>query len=94
VPVVNAFRITVKGGATLFGLVCLLYTGLHVGADYASRAIYTLIGSDVPFMWLFVSHPVAFVLDLLVTALSFSVLAAAFDIAATRARLRGEDITA
>jgi hypothetical protein len=94
VPVVNAFRITVKGGATLFGLVCLLYTGLHVGADYAARAIYTLVGSDVPFMWLFVSHPVLFVLDLLVTALSFSVLAAAFDIAATRARLRGEDITA
>jgi hypothetical protein len=94
VPVVNAFRITVKGGATLFGLVCLLYTGLHVGVDYLTRAIYTLIGSDVPFMWLFVGHPVGFALDLLVTALSFSVLAAAFDIAATRARLRGEDITA
>ncbi len=94
VPVVNAFRITVKGGATLFGLVCLLYTGLHVGADYLGRAVSTLIGSDVPFMWLVVSHPVEFVLDLLVTALSFCVLAAAFDIAATRARLRGEDITA
>jgi hypothetical protein len=94
VPVVNAFRITLKGGATLFGLVCLLYTGLHVGADYLDRIARTLIGSDVPFMWLVVSAPVTFVKELLVTALSYCVLAAAFDIAATRARLRGEDITA
>ncbi|WP_336208527.1 hypothetical protein [Nonomuraea sp. LPB2021202275-12-8] len=94
VPVVNAFRITIKGGATLFGLVCLLYVGLHVGADWAERGVRTLIGSDVPYMWLFVSYPVVFVKELLMTALTFCVLAAAFDIAATRARLRGEDITA
>ncbi len=94
VPVVNAFRITIKGGAALFGLMCLLYTGIHVGADYLDRAVRTLIGSDVPFMWLYTGMPVTFVKELLVTILSYSVLAAAFDIAASRARLQGEDITA
>ncbi|NUP01945.1 MAG: hypothetical protein HOV96_20820 [Nonomuraea sp.] len=94
VPVANAFRITIRGGAILFGLMCLLYVGLHVGGDYLDRTVRTLIGSDVPFMWLVVSWPVSFLKDLLVTCLSYCVLAAAFDIAATRARLRGEDITA
>ncbi|MGI5284376.1 hypothetical protein ACQEVF_13675 [Nonomuraea polychroma] len=94
VPVVNAFRITVKGGIMLFGFMCLLYVGLHVGADYLERVVNTLIGSDVPYMWLVVSRPVEFVKDLLVTVLAYSVLAATFDIAATRARLQGEDITA
>ncbi|MEV4172000.1 hypothetical protein [Nonomuraea sp. NPDC049709] len=94
VPVVNAFRITIRGGMALFGFTCLLYSGLHVGSQYLDRAVRTLIGSDVEYMWLVVSKPVVFIGDLLVTCLSYSVLAAAFDIAATRARLRGEDITA
>jgi hypothetical protein len=45
-------------------------------------------------MWLVVSRPVDFVMDLLVTVLTYAVLAATFDIAATRARSQGEDITA
>jgi hypothetical protein len=94
VPVANAFRIAVKGGMALFGMMCLLYVGLHVGADYVKRVVETLIGSDVPYMWLVVSRPVDFVMDLLVTVLTYAVLAATFDIAATRARSQGEDITA
>ncbi|WP_157254764.1 hypothetical protein [Nonomuraea typhae] len=94
IPIVNAFRVTVKGGATLFGLMCLIYVGLHVGADYLDRAVKTLIGSAEPYMWLVYSWPVSFLKDLLLTVLTFCLLAAAFDIAATRARARGEDITA
>ncbi|MFE0146174.1 hypothetical protein ACFWY5_03480 [Nonomuraea sp. NPDC059007] len=94
VPVVNAFRVTVKGGATLFGLMCLLFVGIRVGADYLDRAVSTFIGSPTPYMWLWVSWPVDFVKNLLVTVLTYCLLAATFDIAATRARARGEDITA
>ncbi|MEV0581404.1 hypothetical protein [Nonomuraea sp. NPDC050310] len=94
VPVLNAWRVTNRGGLPLFGMVCLLYVGLRVGADYGDRAVRTLIGSDVEFMWLVVSYPVTFVKGLLLTSLSFCVLAAAYDIAATRARMRGEDLSA
>ncbi|NUR88433.1 MAG: hypothetical protein HOY71_30460 [Nonomuraea sp.] len=94
IPVVNAFRVTIRGGAVLFGLMCLFYVGLHVGADYADRGVRTLIGSSTPFMWLVVSWPVMFVKDLLLTVLTYAMLAATFDLAASRARARGEDITA
>lgn len=94
IPVVNAFKVTVKGGLPLFGLMCLLYVGLRVGLDYGDRGVRTLIGADVPFIWLVISYPLTFIKGLLFTALSYCVLAAAFDIAATRARLRGEDIAA
>ncbi|MEV0622927.1 hypothetical protein AB0I81_57085 [Nonomuraea sp. NPDC050404] len=94
VPVVNAFRITFRGGMALFGLMCLLYVGIHVGVEYLDRSVRWLIGSEIEYMWLFASKPVVFIGDLLTTCLSYCVLAAAFDIAATRARLRGEDITA
>lgn len=94
VPVLNAFRVTVKGGLLLFGLMCLLYVGLRYGFDYADRGVRTLIGSDVPYLWTVLGQPVGFVKDLLLTSLTFCLLAATFDIAATRARLRGEDITA
>ncbi len=94
VPVLNALKVTSRGGLALFGMVCLLYVGLRVGGDYADRGVATLIGADVPYLWLVISYPVSFVKDLLLTCLTFCVLAAAFDIAATRARLRGENITA
>lgn len=94
IPVVNAFKVTVKGGLPLFGLMCLLYVGLHLGADVADRLVRTMIGAEVPYIWLVVSYPVSFVKSLLLTSLTYCLLAAAFDIAATRARLRGEDITA
>ncbi|WP_219462181.1 hypothetical protein [Nonomuraea rhizosphaerae] len=94
VPVVNAFRITLRAGATLFGLMCLIYVGLHVGFDYLDRVIRTVIGSYQPYFWYVLDWPLVFLKDMIVTILSFATLAATFDIAATRARLRGEDITA
>lgn len=94
VPVLNAFRITFRGGMALFGFTCLLYVGVSVGVEYLDRAVRTLIGSDVPFLWLVLGKPLGFLWALLHTCLVYCVLAASFDIAATRARLRGEDITA
>lgn len=94
VPLVNTFRLTIKGGAPLFGLMCLLYVALRLGADFADRGVHTLIGSETPYWWLVIGEPVAFVKNLLVTTLTMCLLAATFDIAATRARLSGQAISA
>ncbi|GAA2365098.1 hypothetical protein GCM10010404_19380 [Nonomuraea africana] len=93
VPLVNTFRLVVKGGAPLFGLMCLLYVSLRLGADYADRGVRTLIGSETPYWWLVIGQPVSFVKDLLVTTLTMCLLAATFDIAATRARLTGQAVS-
>ncbi|MEU7900063.1 hypothetical protein AB0B45_45435 [Nonomuraea sp. NPDC049152] len=93
VPLVNTFRLTIKGGAPLFGLMCLLYVALRLGADFADRGVHTLIGSETPYWWLVIGEPVAFVKNLLVTTLTMCLLAATFDIAATRARLSGQAIS-
>ena len=70
----------------LFGMMCLCYVSLHVGAEYAMRGVRTLIGSKVEWRWMLVGAPVDFVKNLLVTVLTMALLAAAFDIAATRGR--------
>ncbi|MFI6501998.1 hypothetical protein [Nonomuraea typhae] len=93
VPLANSFRLTVKGGAALFGMMCLSYVVLHAGAEYALRGVRTLIGSETEWFWLVLGYPVDFVKSLLLTCLTMSLLAATFDIAATRARARGEAIT-
>ncbi|GAA4094511.1 hypothetical protein GCM10022248_76490 [Nonomuraea soli] len=93
VPVLNALRVTSRGGLALFGMVCVLYVGLRVGADYAERGVMTLMGSETPYLWLVKWYPVSFFKGLLLASLSACVLAAAYDIAATRARLRGEEVT-
>ncbi|MET9341577.1 hypothetical protein [Nonomuraea sp. NPDC003804] len=92
VPLVNTFRLVIKGGAALFGLMCVLYVALRLGADYADRGVRTLIGSETPYWWLVISEPIEFVKDLLVTTLTMCLLAATFDIAATRARLSGQAV--
>ncbi|MGW7484055.1 hypothetical protein ACWGH8_36400 [Nonomuraea muscovyensis] len=94
VPLVNSLRLIVKGGAPLFGMMCLCYVALTVGAQYADRAVRTLIGSQVEWAWFYLDAPVSFGRDLLVTTATMALLAAAFDLAATRARLRGEAFTA
>ncbi len=94
VPLVNTFRLTIKGGAPLFGLMCVLYVGLRLGADYADRGVHTLIDPETPYVWLVIGQPIAFVKNLLVTTLTMCLLAATFDIAATRARLSGQAINA
>ncbi|MCA2224712.1 hypothetical protein [Nonomuraea aurantiaca] len=86
VPLANSFRQTLTGGVALFGMMCLCYVSLHVGAEYAMRGVRTLIGSKVEWLWMLVGAPVDFVKNLLVTVLTMALLAAAFDIAATRGR--------
>ncbi|MEV0597052.1 hypothetical protein [Nonomuraea cavernae] len=93
VPLANAFRLVVRGGAPLFGMMCLCYVAIEVGARYADRAIRTLIGSQVDWAWFHLGPPVDFVRDLLVTVVTMALLAATFDLAATRARLRGQSFT-
>lgn len=87
VPLANSFRQTLTGGLALFGMMCLCYVALHVGAEYGLRGVRTLIGSKIDWFWVAVGAPVEFVKELLVTTLTMSLLAAAFDIAATRGRL-------
>ncbi|MFG3442438.1 hypothetical protein ACGF0J_34795 [Nonomuraea sp. NPDC047897] len=94
VPLVNSLRLIVKGGAPLFGMMCLCHVAVTVGAQYADRAVRTLIGSQVEWAWFYLGAPVSFGRDLLVTTVTMALLAAAFDLAATRARLRGEAFTA
>ncbi|MFJ2030606.1 hypothetical protein [Streptosporangium sp. NPDC087985] len=94
VPPANAFRIAVRGGATLFGMFCLCYVALRVGADYADRGVRTMVGSEAPYFWLVISPPLTFVKDLVVTVLTTCLLAATFDIAATRSREAGTALTA
>ncbi|WP_327087848.1 hypothetical protein OIE66_36865 [Nonomuraea sp. NBC_01738] len=94
VPLANSFRLTIKGGLALFGMFCLCYVVVNAGAEYALRGVRTLIGTESPWSWMVVGYPVDFVKKLIVTCLSMALLAATFDIAATRARARGEEISA
>ncbi|MET8161769.1 hypothetical protein ABZT47_35890 [Sphaerisporangium sp. NPDC005289] len=89
VPLMNTLRLTIRGGAPLFGYFALCFVGLRVGADYASRGIVYLLGSDHPMLYLNVLLvPVDFAVDLVVTVLTICLLAATFDIAAGAERRR------
>ncbi|MFE3454829.1 hypothetical protein ACFXJ8_38495 [Nonomuraea sp. NPDC059194] len=94
IPLINTFRLTIKGGAPLFGLMCVLYVSLRLGADYADRGVRTLIDPATPYSWMVIGQPILFVKNLLVTTLTMCLLAATFDIAATRARISGQAINA
>ncbi|WP_433250947.1 hypothetical protein ACQPYK_05060 [Streptosporangium sp. CA-135522] len=94
IPPANAFRLAARGGAALFGMFCLCYVALRVGADYADRGVRTLIGSEEPYLWLITGPSLDFVRDLIVAMLTTCLLAATFDIAATRSRAAGETLTA
>jgi hypothetical protein len=93
-PPANAFRLTARGGAVLFGLFCLCYVGIRVATDYADRGVRMLIGTEYPFSWVVLGGPVGFVGDLVVMVATVALLAATFDIAATRSRAQGETLTA
>lgn len=67
---------------------------IRVVTDYADRGVRMLIGNEDPFVWVALAGPVAFVRDLLVLTLTVCLLAATFDIAATRSREAGETLTA
>ncbi|MFC0864589.1 hypothetical protein ACFHYQ_20060 [Sphaerimonospora cavernae] len=87
IPLLNSLRLTVRGGAPLFGLFALCYVGLRVGGDYLGRAGGYLVAIDEPYIWFMTHVPVGFVTDLLVTTLTMCLVAATFDLAATRQRL-------
>lgn len=93
VPLVNSLRLVIRGGAPLFGMMCLCYVAVAVGAQYADRAVRTLVGSEVEWAWAYLEPPLSFGRDLLVTVVTMALLAATFDLAATRARLRGQAFT-
>ncbi|NRQ33148.1 hypothetical protein HII36_15040 [Nonomuraea sp. NN258] len=92
-PLANSMRMIVKGGAPLFGMMCLCYVAITVAAQYAERVAVTLIGSQVDWAWAFKVAPVTFVHELVVTVLSMALLAATYDLAATRARMKGEPLS-
>ncbi|GAA4230552.1 hypothetical protein GCM10023075_40550 [Streptosporangium album] len=94
VPPANAFRLAVRGGAALFGMFCLCYVLVQVGADYASQGVKMLIGNEEPYIWVALGAPAGVVRDLLVKTLTVCLLAATFDIAATRSREAGEVLSA
>ncbi len=87
IPLINAFRLTVSGGAPLFGLFALCYVGLQIGSDYLGRAGRYLAASDEPYFWFVTDVPVDFVTELVTTTLTMCLIAATFDLAATRKRL-------
>ncbi len=89
IPLLNSLRLTARGGAPLFGLFALCYVGLHIGGDYLTRAGRYLTVSEEPYMWFVTGEPIVFVTDLVVTLVTMCLIAATFDIAATRHRLTG-----
>ncbi|TMR96358.1 hypothetical protein [Nonomuraea basaltis] len=91
-PLANSLRMIFKSGAPLFGMMCLCYVTIAVAAQYADRAVRTLIGTRQEWTWTYLGPPMSFVRELIVTVLTMALLAATYDIAATRARLKGESL--
>jgi hypothetical protein len=91
-PLANSLRMIIKGGFPLFGTMCLCYVTIEVAAQYADRGLRTLVGSQSEWVWAYQGPPLAFLRQLVVTVLTMALLAATYDIAATRARLRGESL--
>ncbi len=91
-PLANSLRMIFKSGAPLFGMLCLCYVSLAVAVQYADRGLRTLIGTQAEWLWVYQGPPLTFLHQLVVTVLSMALLAATYDIAATRARLRGESL--
>jgi hypothetical protein len=93
VPLANALRMVFKSGVPLFGMMCLCHVTITVAGQYADRGLRTLIGSRDEWVWAYQGPPVTFLLEMVVTVLTMALLAATYDIAATRARLKGESLS-
>ncbi|WP_405144299.1 hypothetical protein OG589_41430 [Sphaerisporangium sp. NBC_01403] len=88
-PVLNALRLTLRGGAPLFAVMCLCYMLLSIGMDYAERGVYYLIGTaHRQLVWEIYQIPVHFGRELIFTTLTLCLFAATFDISATRQRAK------
>ncbi|MEV0383345.1 hypothetical protein [Nonomuraea sp. NPDC050643] len=92
VPLANSLRMIFRGGFPLFGMMCLCYVTIDVAGQYAERVVLTLIGTREEWIWVVQGPPVSFVRDMIVSVLTMALLAATYDIAATRARLKGEPL--
>ncbi|SDQ80574.1 hypothetical protein SAMN04489764_2191 [Thermostaphylospora chromogena] len=86
IPIFHALRLTVRGGAPLYGMLCLCYVGLQIAAWYGERGVRHLVGGDTSFDAIVAQRPVETVFEFLLTVLTMCLLAATFDIASTRAR--------
>ena len=92
-PLANSLRMIAKGGLPLFGMMCLCYVAITVAFEYAERGLLTLVGSQVEWAWTYKIAPVTFLHEMIVTVLTMALLAATYDLAATRARLKGEPLS-
>ncbi|MGW0807614.1 hypothetical protein [Nonomuraea sp. NPDC002799] len=88
-PLANSLRMVFRAGVPLFGMMCLCYVSIIAVAEYAERGLLTLIGSREEWIWTVQGPAVSFVHDMVVTVLTMALLAATYDIAATRARRDG-----
>lgn len=87
-PLLNALRFVGRGGAPLFAMACLCHVALVVGAGHAERGAYYLIGTAHRQLdWEVYQIPVRFGVDLLFMTLLLCLMAATFDLSATRQRL-------
>ncbi|WP_147267865.1 hypothetical protein [Spongiactinospora rosea] len=91
IPIAHALRLTVRGGAPLFGMFCLCYVGLRFVVDHGVRGLQHLIGATEQYFWQVLAWPVFLLAELIITVLTMCLLAATFDIASTRARALGLD---
>ncbi|RJL30876.1 hypothetical protein D5H75_21485 [Bailinhaonella thermotolerans] len=94
-PLANTLRLTVRAGAPLFGLFALCYVCIQVLGERIFRAGIHIIGDDHPFMfWNVALIPFDFLGELVRTTLTIALLAATFDLAATRERARNAAVSA
>ncbi|MFI7617233.1 hypothetical protein ACIBP6_39025 [Nonomuraea terrae] len=93
VPLFNALRTVVRGGAPLFGMMCLCFVGLSVALAHADRGMRLLVGARDEWVWVYQGPALTFVCQLVLNVLTMALLAATYDIAATRSRLRGEPLS-
>ncbi|WP_043624974.1 hypothetical protein [Nonomuraea candida] len=92
VPLANSLRMVFNAGAPLFGMMCLCYVGVQIGGQYAERGLRHLIGSEQEWVWTYQGPPLHFVFKMAVNVLTMALLAATYDIAATRARVGGRSL--
>ncbi|MFC6080181.1 hypothetical protein [Sphaerisporangium aureirubrum] len=89
VALAHTVRLTVRGGAPLFGLFAVCFAAIKIGEGYAARGLEYLLHSDFPlFYWNVLFVPINFAVDLGVTVLTTCLLAATFDVAAGAERRR------
>ncbi|WP_142260961.1 hypothetical protein [Thermopolyspora flexuosa] len=88
VALANTVRLTVRGGAPLFGMFAVCFVAIRVAEGYLWRGLHYLLDGPHPQLWWEVLWvPMGFVCDLLVTLLTICLLAATFDLAAIRGRV-------